>query len=149
VFIVELDAALKILWVPLLVLLLLELLGSFPEEVILATQKYHRVRVDVGLELGGVLLCQLFWVDFFRSFLLFNDLVALLVELLRLGKRLLRRYVEDFIARHVADRVAIEDIASILAIVLAQSPAEGLAEHLLGDLLLTLIALVVFIDLSF
>ena len=100
------------------------------------------------LELGRVLFGKFLWIDFLTTFLLFWDLVSILVKLFGLGGGFFWRDVEYLITGCVAERVAIENVSSILAVVLAQSPAESLTHHLLRNLLLSFVVLVVLIDLS-
>ena len=100
------------------------------------------------MELWCVLLGELFGVDVRLRVFLF-DLVALLVNLLRLWRRLLRRDVEHFECRLVANRVAIENITTVLAVVLTESPPDGLTHHLCGDLLFIWVFLVELVDADF
>ena len=144
---VGLESSLQVLRVPLLVVFSRELFGSFPQVVIIASEQDHGVWVDVALELGGVALSQLLWVDFLLLVLLLNW-IAFVIDFLLFGCRLLRRDEEDFNGSLVADGVAIEDVASVLAVILAESPSESLAHHLRRDLLLTWVAGKVLIDLA-
>lgn len=57
---VHTKAPLKILWVPLGVVIIAHITSPLSEEVVRATEKDDRVRVDVLLELGSILLGELF-----------------------------------------------------------------------------------------
>ena len=143
---VALESALKVLGVPLFVVLLLQFCGSLADKCIWSAEQNHRVRVDVSLELGGVLLGELFGI-LFAFFGRLVNFVAILVLLLRLWLRLLRSDEEDLKRGGVAHWVSVKDVTSVLAIVLAESPAEGIAHDVGWNLLLRWVGRVVVVDL--